>query len=123
MVIEHNLDVIKTADYIIDIGLGRRRPGGTVDCEGNTGRNSKKSDLIYRKVCRKNTSKKLFISTGIDYNKLKACYREQKGRPCRIRRGRTGSVQERGLLWQQQILELIWVLQVFWFIQKEKESS
>ena len=25
VVIEHNLDVIKTADYIIDIGSGRRR--------------------------------------------------------------------------------------------------
>ena len=59
MVIEHNLDVIKTADYIIDIGPegGDRRYG---DCEGNTGRNSKKSDLIYRKVCRKIPLKKTF---------------------------------------------------------------
>ena len=55
VVIEHNLDVIKTADYIIDIG-----PGRYGDCEGNTGRNSKKSDLIYRKVCRKIPLKKTF---------------------------------------------------------------
>ena len=60
VVIEHNLDVIKTADYIIDIGTGRRRPGRYGDCEGNTGRNSKKSDLIYRKVCRKIPLKKTF---------------------------------------------------------------
>ena len=60
VVIEHNLDVIKTADYIIDIGPEGGDRGGTVIAKGNTGRNSKKSDLIYRKVCRKIPLKKTF---------------------------------------------------------------
>ncbi len=34
IVIEHNLDVIKTADYIIDMGPEGGRRGGTVVCEG-----------------------------------------------------------------------------------------
>ena len=34
MVIEHNLDVIKTADYIIDLGPEGGDGGGTVLCEG-----------------------------------------------------------------------------------------
>ena len=34
MVIEHNLDVIKTADYIIDIGPEGGAKGGTVIAEG-----------------------------------------------------------------------------------------
>ena len=34
MVIEHNLDVIKTADYIIDIGPEGGLNGGTVIAEG-----------------------------------------------------------------------------------------
>ena len=35
VVIEHNLDVIKTADYIIDIGPEGGHKGGTVDAQGN----------------------------------------------------------------------------------------
>lgn len=34
IVIEHNLDVIKTADYVIDIGPDGGRRGGTVVCAG-----------------------------------------------------------------------------------------
>ena len=34
VVIEHNLDVIKTADYIIDIGPGGGLNGGTVIAKG-----------------------------------------------------------------------------------------
>lgn len=34
MVIEHNLDVIKTADYIIDIGPDGGDRGGTVVASG-----------------------------------------------------------------------------------------
>ena len=34
IVIEHNLDVIKTADYIIDIGPEGGDKGGTVVAEG-----------------------------------------------------------------------------------------
>jgi excinuclease ABC subunit A len=34
LVIEHNLDVIKTADYIVDLGPEGGNGGGTVVCEG-----------------------------------------------------------------------------------------
>ncbi|MBQ1310570.1 MAG: hypothetical protein IIY55_01885, partial [Blautia sp.] len=34
VVIEHNLDVIKTADYIIDMGPEGGDRGGTVLCQG-----------------------------------------------------------------------------------------
>ena len=42
IVIEHNLDVIKTADYIIDIGPEGGDKGGTVVASGYTGRNCSK---------------------------------------------------------------------------------
>ena len=34
IIIEHNLDIIKTADYIIDLGPEGGDKGGTVVCEG-----------------------------------------------------------------------------------------
>ena len=34
LVIEHNLDVIKTADYIVDLGPEGGNGGGTIVCEG-----------------------------------------------------------------------------------------
>ena len=34
LVIEHNMDVIKLADYIIDIGLEGGKGGGEVICKG-----------------------------------------------------------------------------------------
>ena len=54
MVIEHNLDVIKTADYIIDIGPegGEKRRNG--HCAGNTGRSGGKSGFLYRYLCEEN---------------------------------------------------------------------
>ena len=34
VIIEHNLDVIKTADYIIDLGPGGGEAGGRIVCAG-----------------------------------------------------------------------------------------
>ncbi len=34
LIIEHNLDVVKLADYIIDVGLEGGRKGGTILCSG-----------------------------------------------------------------------------------------
>ena len=34
LVIEHNLDVIKTADYLIDLGPEGGQDGGTIVCVG-----------------------------------------------------------------------------------------
>lgn len=34
LVIEHNMDVIKTADYVVDVGLEGGRGGGTIICDG-----------------------------------------------------------------------------------------
>ena len=34
LVIEHNLDVIKTADYLIDLGPEGGAAGGTIVCTG-----------------------------------------------------------------------------------------
>jgi excinuclease ABC subunit A len=34
LVIEHNLDVIKTADYLIDLGPEGGNGGGTIVCQG-----------------------------------------------------------------------------------------
>ena len=34
LVIEHNLDVVKTADWVIDLGPEGGFRGGTVVCEG-----------------------------------------------------------------------------------------
>jgi excinuclease ABC subunit A len=34
LIIEHNLDIIKVADYVIDIGLEGGEAGGTIVCEG-----------------------------------------------------------------------------------------
>ena len=44
IVIEHNLDVIKTADYIIDIGPEGGDGGGTVIAEGTPERIAKCPD-------------------------------------------------------------------------------
>ena len=43
MVIEHNLDVIKTADHIIDIGPEGGDRGGTVIAQRNSGGSSRES--------------------------------------------------------------------------------
>ena len=46
VVIEHNLDVIKVADYIIDLGIDGGDCGGTIVCEG-TPENLMKSSKSY----------------------------------------------------------------------------
>ena len=53
VVIEHNLDVIKTADYLIDMGPEGGDGGRNGNCMRNTGRGSRKSGFLYRKVCKK----------------------------------------------------------------------
>ena len=59
VVIEHNLDVIKTADYIIDIGPEGGDGGGTVIACG-TPEEVAKSPVSYRKICRKISLKNPF---------------------------------------------------------------
>lgn len=51
VVIEHNLDVIKTADYIIDIGPEGGDRGGTVIAKGTPEESGSGSRIIYRPVC------------------------------------------------------------------------
>ncbi len=50
VVIEHNLDVIKTADYIIDMGPEGGVRGGTVIAQGTPEEYRRKSCVLYRKV-------------------------------------------------------------------------
>ena len=47
MVIEHNLDVIKTADYIIDMGPEGGDRGGTVIATGHTGRGGEMPAVLH----------------------------------------------------------------------------
>ena len=53
VVIEHNLDVIKTADYIIDMGPEGGDRGGTVIAQGNSGRDHQGEKILYRLLCEK----------------------------------------------------------------------
>jgi excinuclease ABC subunit A len=48
VVIEHNLDVIKTADYILDLGPEGGEKGGQLVVSGTPGRRGRASDLAYR---------------------------------------------------------------------------
>ncbi len=50
LVIEHNLDVIKTADYIIDLGPGRRRRRRARCGDRNAGTDHEGEELVYRQV-------------------------------------------------------------------------
>ena len=81
VVIEHNLDVIKTADYIIDIGPEGGDKGGTVVAQGTpeevaqspvsyTGKYVKKiSEIILKSYCRTFFFKwKLYIIEEIIYS-------------------------------------------------------
>ncbi len=47
IVIEHNLDFIKNADYIIDMGVEGGSKGGKVIATGNIQEIIKKSDISY----------------------------------------------------------------------------
>ena len=53
IVIEHNLDVIKTADYIIDIGPGGGTAGGEVVFTGTPIEMMEHADTITAKYLRK----------------------------------------------------------------------
>lgn len=57
IVIEHNLDVIKTADYIIDIGPEGGDKGGTVIASGTPEEVAEKSCVLYRKVYKTDVRK------------------------------------------------------------------
>jgi excinuclease ABC subunit A len=50
VVIEHNLDVIKTADYILDLGPEGGEKGGAAGGDGHSGAGGRASDLAYRAV-------------------------------------------------------------------------
>ena len=54
LVIEHNLDVIKTADHLIDLGPEGGDRGGTIVGDGHAGRACRQSELVYRR----NTSRR-----------------------------------------------------------------
>jgi excinuclease ABC subunit A len=47
IVIEHNLDVIKIADYIIDLGTRRRRGRRQSRRAGNAGRSRARKEILY----------------------------------------------------------------------------
>ena len=51
VVIEHNLDVIKTADYIIDMGPEGGDGGGTVIAQGTPEEVAQSTGVLYRTVC------------------------------------------------------------------------
>jgi hypothetical protein len=56
IVIEHNLDVVKTADHIIDLGPeGGDRGGKCCRC-GNTGAGGGSIRIIYRAVSQKDVA-------------------------------------------------------------------
>ena len=50
VVIEHNLDVIKTADYIIDMGPEGGDRGRNRHCRGNAGGGGGSARLLYRTI-------------------------------------------------------------------------
>lgn len=50
VVIEHNLDVIKTADYLIDMGPEGGDPGRYRHRKGNSGGGGRAGNLLYRPV-------------------------------------------------------------------------
>ena len=53
LVIEHNLDVIKCADYVIDIGAEGGDEGWKHHCMWNTGANAQVEGKLYRKILEK----------------------------------------------------------------------
>ena len=53
VVIEHNLDVIKTADYIIDMGPEGGDRGGTVIAKGTPEEDRQGEKILHRLLCEK----------------------------------------------------------------------
>ncbi|TAK37377.1 MAG: excinuclease ABC subunit UvrA [Saprospiraceae bacterium] len=52
LVIEHNLDVVKTADWIVDLGPGGGNRGGRIVCEGTPEEVAKKKDSFTGKFLK-----------------------------------------------------------------------
>ena len=75
VVIEHNLDVIKTADYIIDIGPEGGDGGGTVIACGTPEKVAKSPVSYTGKYVEKDLEKILAILKGIVYNKQRVGFR------------------------------------------------
>ena len=70
VVIEHNLDVIKTADYLIDIGPEGRHARRNGHRKGNAGGGCEESCIVYRILCKEDAEKlnflnPLFFNTGV----------------------------------------------------------
>ena len=63
VVIEHNLDVIKTADYIIDMGPEGGDGGGTVVAQGTPEEIAEVNRVLYRILCEALFGKSDFSKT------------------------------------------------------------
>ena len=50
LVIEHNLDVIRSADWLIDLGPEGGDKGGASDCRGNPGDGRSSARISYRNL-------------------------------------------------------------------------
>ena len=71
VVIEHNLDVIKTADYIIDMGPEGGDGGGTVIAQGNAGRGgagteSPTPDSMSRNIWKNSGNKEKALDANVE---------------------------------------------------------
>ena len=65
LVIEHNLDVIKTADYIVDLGPEGGSGGGTVVCTGSPEEVARVDNSYTGQVLKKLLEKKRVENSGI----------------------------------------------------------
>ena len=61
LVVEHNMDLIKCADHVIDLGPEGGDKGGTLDRRRYTRRNCKNQDFLYRSILE-GKAKRLVIS-------------------------------------------------------------
>ena len=57
LIIEHNIDMIKTADHIIDIGLEGGENGGKIICEGTPEEIIKNKESYTAEFLRKELNK------------------------------------------------------------------
>ena len=81
MVIEHNLDVIKTADYIIDMGPEGGDRGGTVIATGTPEEIASLPGILYRTICKEISVKrtKVKIQQVISRNRAEHLQNNRKG--------------------------------------------